>query len=139
MENKKDKILFVCYGNTCRSPMAEGIAKKYFKNYAEFESAGISINFNKAADNSIIALKELYNIDISNHIPDLIDKKNLKKYTKIIVLDDFVYNGLLKNYNEIENKLILLKINDPFGQDLEKYKETAKTIYKKLDNYFNKK
>ena len=119
--------------------MAEGIAKKYFKNCAEFESAGISINFDKAADNSIIALKELYNIDISNHIPDLIDKKNLKKYTKIIVLDDFVYNGLLKNYNEIENKLILLKINDPFGQDLEKYKETAKTIYKKLDNYFNKK
>ena len=34
---------------------------------------------------------------------------------------------------------MLIKINDPFGQDLEKYIETAKTIYKKLENYFNKK
>ena len=33
---KKDKILFVCYGNKFRSPMAEKIEKKYFKNYSDF-------------------------------------------------------------------------------------------------------
>lgn len=41
------KILFVCYGNTCRSPMAEAVFNDIIKNQnvgAKFEidSAGIS-------------------------------------------------------------------------------------------------
>lgn len=46
MESRvKKKIVFICLGNICRSPLAEGIAREYArsKNYAfEFDSAGIS-------------------------------------------------------------------------------------------------
>ena len=40
------KVMFVCSGNTCRSPMAEGLFKKYLEDNAitdiEVSSAGIS-------------------------------------------------------------------------------------------------
>ena len=51
MENKNNmnednkhklRILFVCYGNKCISPIAKGIAKKMSKGIAHVESAGIA-------------------------------------------------------------------------------------------------
>ncbi|MCK7470600.1 MAG: hypothetical protein MZU95_07260 [Desulfomicrobium escambiense] len=41
MAKKTKRLLFVCYGNICRSPMAEGIARKRLGPAAEVASAGI--------------------------------------------------------------------------------------------------
>ncbi|OJU14451.1 MAG: hypothetical protein BGN88_14420 [Clostridiales bacterium 43-6] len=65
------KILFVCTGNTCRSPMAEAIAKKLVKDQSlldySIESAGVAaFEGQPAARNAIEAMKEL-GIDISGH------------------------------------------------------------------------
>jgi protein-tyrosine-phosphatase len=36
------RVLFICYGNTCRSVLAEHIARKKFQgNPIQFESAGV--------------------------------------------------------------------------------------------------
>lgn len=68
------RVLFVCTSNTCRSPMAEGIAKAYFQERnitAVVGSAGLTDNYElpgtKASPNSVTAIKELANIDISDH------------------------------------------------------------------------
>src|SRR5512147_1230402 len=37
---KKTRVLFVCIGNMCRSPMAEGFARKYGADVLEVYSAG---------------------------------------------------------------------------------------------------
>lgn len=65
------EFLFVCTGNTCRSPMAEG----YFNFVAlksgidaVSKSAGIVANDGQlASNNSVRAMKELFGIDISGH------------------------------------------------------------------------
>lgn len=44
MEGRKPKVLFVCLGNICRSPAAEGIARKMAEEMGvdvEFDSAGL--------------------------------------------------------------------------------------------------
>jgi arsenate reductase len=61
--NTVKKILFICIGNTCRSPMAEGFAREYGKGRVEIRSAGVSAMGIVCAD-TIDAMKDI-GVDIS--------------------------------------------------------------------------
>ena len=67
---KKQKIIFICTGNSCRSQMAEGFMRSLAQKNFEVFSAGISPN--KVHPNAIKVMKEI-NIDISNHTSKSID------------------------------------------------------------------
>jgi len=68
MKKKKKHLLFVCYGNICRSPMAEGIARKRLGASAEVASAGIGATGGPAAEEAVLVMKLVYGQDISSHI-----------------------------------------------------------------------
>ena len=66
------KIIFLCSGNTCRSPMAEGIFKKMLevgKNDVIFDisSAGFSTYSGEEIEEKAIIVCRKHNIDISNY------------------------------------------------------------------------
>ena len=85
-------ILFVCLGNICRSPLAEGIAKNYIKEKnlnLVIESAGTGHWHvgEKPCDNSIkVAL--LNGVDISNQKAQQVKKSDFKNFDLIVGLDD---------------------------------------------------
>ena len=85
-------ILFVCLGNICRSPLAEGIAKQYIKEKnlnLVIESAGTGHWHigEKPCDNSIkVAL--LNGVDISNQKAQEVKKSDFKTFDLIVGLDD---------------------------------------------------
>ncbi|MDX9744602.1 MAG: low molecular weight protein-tyrosine-phosphatase [Arcobacteraceae bacterium] len=85
-------ILFVCLGNICRSPLAEGIAKNYIKEKnlnLVIESAGTGHWHvgEKPCENSIkVAL--LNGVDISKQKAQQVKKKDLKNFDLIVGLDD---------------------------------------------------
>lgn len=65
-------ILFVCTGNTCRSPLAEGIARaeiarRGWRN-VEVASAGLSARNGDAATREAVVVAEREGIDISGHV-----------------------------------------------------------------------
>ena len=95
-ESRIPKVLFVCYGNTCRSPMAEGLAKKMLGNRAEVESAGLMPMFEGAASEAVAVMSELFDLNISQHRPRDISELSLGDYDHIIVLDTYVHNTLSK-------------------------------------------
>ncbi|WP_082193442.1 arsenate reductase (thioredoxin) [Bacillus rubiinfantis] len=82
MENKK-KILFLCTGNSCRSQMAEGWAKKYLGDKWEVQSAGIEAH--GLNPNAVKAMKEA-GIDISSHRSKLIDSDYLNHADLVVTL-----------------------------------------------------
>jgi protein-tyrosine phosphatase len=85
-------ILFVCLGNICRSPLAEGIAKNYIKEKKldlVIESAGTGHWHigEKPCENSIkVAL--LNGVDISNQKARQVKKEDFKNFDLIVGLDD---------------------------------------------------
>ncbi|MCI8342740.1 MAG: low molecular weight protein arginine phosphatase [Firmicutes bacterium] len=72
-------ILFVCTGNTCRSPMAEAVAKSIFpKDGFEIKSAGINVvEIGGASENAIKAMSKS-GLDLSDHKPSQITTELIK-------------------------------------------------------------
>lgn len=88
---KVKSILFVCLGNICRSPIAEGVAKEYIKKQnldILIDSAGTGSWHigEKPCENSIKVAK-LNGIDISNQKARQIKKEDFKKFDLIVGLD----------------------------------------------------
>lgn len=141
-------ILFVCTANTCRSPMAEFIAKNIFRHKnlaAKVSSAGtITIDGERVSGNAVNALTDLKLLDTE------LKNEMLKHRSKAINFDmmlenDFIftmtYNHmvfLLNNFPNEKEKIFVLgdfayekrhDVIDPFGGDLEIYKKCALEIY----------
>ena len=86
-DEKASGILFVCYGNACRSPMAEGLAKKILGEQIRIESAGLAPVLDGATHDAIAVLDECYGIDISLHSARSIEESQIGSFALVIVLD----------------------------------------------------
>jgi protein-tyrosine-phosphatase len=122
-------ILFVCYGNICRSPMAEGLAKLIMGSKERIESAGLVPVFEGAAPEAIKVLQDTYHTDISQHKTRNLADVQINAFDHIIILDLYVFETLKNLFPHLSNKLILWDIQDPFGKDIENYRKAAKKIH----------
>ncbi len=124
-------ILFVCTGNTCRSPMAEGYLKSLGKKGLKVKSRGLAANGLSASSNAVEVMNEI-GLDISGHISKQLSKNDLEWAEKIICL-----SGSHKAYLEpyAKDKLLVLNggISDPFGQSAAVYRECRDEIISSLD------
>lgn len=67
----KPKILFLCTGNSCRSQMAEGIARRYYNEKFDIYSAGIEKH---GMNPYAMKVMEEAGIDISSHSSKTLDE-----------------------------------------------------------------
>ena len=136
-------ILFVCTGNTCRSPMAEAIAKSHFKKINKIHrvlSRGLQdIENEPASTNSIEVLEEI-GLDLNKHKSNLITRE-LMETSDLILTMTIAQRDLLKiayfDIENIDNKVQTLSyystgsdedIEDPYFQDIEVYKRVRDKI-----------
>jgi protein-tyrosine-phosphatase len=123
------QILFVCCGNTCRSVLAEYLARRRYPNVV-FQSAGISPGSVKDAENAVYTLKNL-GIDASNHRPRSIETVDLAQFDRIIAMDKSIGAWLIQQGVD-KAKLLIWKIRDPFGNDLAEYELRGLEISREL-------
>src|SRR5690606_12750544 len=116
-----DLIIFVCTGNTCRSPLAEAMARELtgeamgitggevLARGIKFASAGIAtVPGLPASDGSIEAGAEI-GIDLSDHMSQPMDASLWQRALKIYCLGDSHRRTLLAEAPEVADKIELLR------------------------------
>ena len=117
MKKEKYKILFVCLGNICRSPMAETIMNKLIKenhlsNRIMVDSAGIiGFHAGEKADSRMRqhAYQRGYNI---THISRPISISDFDDFDLIISMDESVYDSLLDKAPSIPHESKVVRMTD---------------------------
>jgi protein-tyrosine phosphatase len=89
------KILMVCLGNICRSPLAEGILKSKAKNL-EVDSAGTAgYHVGKQPDIRSIDIAKKYDINLTNQRARQFSTRDFDDFDKIYVMDNDNYSKII--------------------------------------------
>jgi protein-tyrosine phosphatase len=139
----KFNVLFICSGNTCRSPMAAGILRTMIApELCDIKSAGTLPNAGSPAAGharDIIAgmggsLEDHRSQTISHELldwADLILVMEYKHYNQLLMIDPAiaVKAFLIREY---KRKVKYNEVPDPVGQGFDMYRETAETMMPSL-------
>ena len=151
MKEKKLNILFVCTGNVCRSPMAEGILKNTISNKLKdkfnVQSAGISAIDGMRASTFAVEVSKNNGINISSHRSRQITEKMMSENDFIFVMAEEHLEYLKNNYTKYIDKVYALKqfnnpdntdinIEDPIGGDLDSYEKIFYEIKHEIERIF---
>ena len=135
------KLLFVCTGNTCRSPMAAALMNKISKENkidVVSTSAGIFAEVGSGASENAVLAMESYGIDISGHKARQLSEEIIADADIVLTMTEG-HKMMIEAY--APEKIFSLyefigsygDIADPFGGDIEEYQETASELYSVLD------
>jgi protein-tyrosine phosphatase len=119
----KTKILMVCLGNICRSPLAEGLLKsKINSNKIHVESAGTGDwHIGQLPDKRSIKVAKEHGLDITDQRCRQFNKSDFDKFDMIFVMDNSNYEDVLALAgNEDDKKKVFLILNEIFpGENLD--------------------
>ncbi|WP_213278657.1 low molecular weight protein-tyrosine-phosphatase [Chryseobacterium indologenes] len=140
------KILMVCLGNICRSPLAEGIMKTKLPEDFVVDSAGtISMHEGEHPDKRAIKTAANHNIDISKQRSRPITRKDFESFDKIYCMDIDVFEDVVsKTRNEEERQKVSLflevlgnhenaEVPDPYWGDMSDFEKVFQLLDKGCD------
>ena len=122
-EDRQGEIIFVCAGNTCRSPMAKYIMQHLTSNKILIESAGCDADGGYYISNEAYEVLAKDNIVPNFHISKPFTAREYQNYKRVIALDREILERAKKiSGGDPDNKIRLLKddngnefvVNDPY-------------------------
>jgi len=152
---KPKRILFVCTGNTCRSPMAEAIFRQLVQSRSgedwQVSSAGLhALDGSPATSEAVAVLKEL-GLDISGHSARLLTEELVEDADLILTMTAAHKQSIQQRFPAAADRVFTVKefagevdhldIPDPFGQGIAAYraaaaelKDSLTAVWKRLES-----
>jgi protein-tyrosine phosphatase len=145
------KILFVCSGNTCRSPLAEALGKQVLPGRLNFEvdiaSAGTSALEGSPASQNSIEVAQLHGLDLSEHRSRMLTRELVHDADLIVTMgvrhreavgeidpEALESTFLLTNFSDRHDG----DIPDPIGSDIAVYERTYLVISECIESMAGK-
>jgi len=142
-------ILFVCTGNTCRSPMAEAALRELLKKHrpgrVEVLSAGTGAATGFPATMYATEVVGMWNADLSHHQSQQLKRSLIERADLVFGMTSEHVKEILRLAPNARDKTYLFKnfpdhsargegVDDPIGQGLDKYNE----IFLEIGEYLGK-
>ena len=132
---KAEKFLFVCSGNTCRSPMAAALAR-YYLPWAQVVSAGTATVTGLSASIGAMDAMQALGLSLDDHQSRPLNIYLLEEADLILTMTAGHKKQVLAYYPEGAEKTFTLgelcgegeDIEDPFGLPVEQYIECARQM-----------
>ncbi len=137
------KVLFVCTGNTCRSPMAEGIFRKLVEKETEVEvlgSAGVAAYPGDYISPETAKVLKAQGEDLTDFRSRAVDEELLTKATHVFAMTQSHLDRLVGSFPEHADKYFLvcdfiefngeigIDVPDPIGQSPKAYNMVAEVF-----------
>ncbi len=153
-KKKKKIVLFLCTGDTCRGPMAQGYMKKAMEERGikdiEIKTAGIMTSHGLIPTQEATLVMRNADVDINGHRSAVLTEVLIRKadlilgmsplqtqYAKRLSEEAIGKTYLLKEYAESDLKNY--QINDPMGATLEVYKRVYREMKLAIDKMLDTK
>lgn len=128
---KYDKLIFVCTGNTCRSPMAATIFKSMeTSSDIEVLSRGLVVLFSEPSNPKADTVLKSHNLDLRDHKSRGLKNSEITDTTLILTMTDKQKESILENFANAKDVYTITEfvgengeVDDPYGGSLIEYEE----------------
>lgn len=143
---KYEKIIFVCTGNTCRSPMAATIYRSLETNSnIKVISRGLVVLFCEPSNPKAEIVLKSHNLELEGHISKSLKQSDIDENTLILTMTEKQKINVMEAFEYTDNVYTIKEfvgetgdVTDPYGGTLLDYEEcyvelarlVKKTVYK---------
>lgn len=138
------KILIVCAGNICRSPMGEAFFKQSLDSSYTIDSAGIVGLINHPADDNAIKVMNDIGFDISNHQGKRLNAELLKNFDLVLVMTKRQVTEISQKWPFAKGKVFRIgewqdkDVPDPYKHNEDAFIDARELIRHSVDAWIEK-
>lgn len=149
------RILFVCSGNTCRSPMAavllrkelQAVGDKQINDLMEIRSAGIMAGSDMPASPEAVKVMAENGLDLSRHQSRRLNEELLQWADLVLTMTNSHRQYIIDQYDIQSDKVHTLAqfsgeahvdVVDPFGSGIQTYRQSARQLQQLIQQLVKK-
>ena len=137
------KILVVCVGNICRSPIGEALVQQQHPNLI-VKSAGLSALVGEGADEKAIQVMDEWHIDMRSHRAQQLTQELMQAFDLVLCMSKDQENWIKQNYTRQRGKVYRMghwineNVADPYKLPIEKFYESRELLNKAVESWKDK-